>query len=690
MTPSGQGNPNKIHVSHSYEGACQAQDPAQTLSDFGEITIGESYHLIIDTNYTFTTVSISSNDKSKSGVYHFPRSSPTDPDHVGTEANVYFMSGKFGSGFYNRGNGTLSNIVLTSRVFTPQPTREPTTLPTLSPSDAPTTPTVSPTPLPTTSPSKAPTPRDLIIPTENRSPPPTPADGSLSSTTSLPTTSEESSSGDPASVFIDGTTIAIIISVLTVCCCLCCGVLIAYKRTIANTSKKYPITDYMGTEELARPQSQPNGARATGLANRGGPFPNSNPHVHPVGVPSNSHHQFTGMNGMSAMNGMNVNGGVYPQGASHIEMQMYMQQQMQQSMPHSSQHHQQQQQKVGTPYTPEGTLKNGDMKFPSVSPANRGYNGYSNPQHQIQFMSQAQKEEWERDGKRAYRPTPMGPSTEDWSSDLERDEEDYRDEQHHELAAHHQHGDYLSAAQREELRVTPQGQGPRGLRGYSDSVQSSSHQSGHHQMNVFQAPHLDAPPMPLVKMDSDEEIMNGIHTSGFIGGGDSGDYGSESTVNNQGQIHQDLQQGMAGNQYLQQGLPPPADRQHFQGGTHSSIPNLPPSTRPSQKNTMASEHKDELSQDIVHYVETEDGGGDLDLEYGDEAGDYVSPSDHGGNGPDEDIYNVAAKITIGHEHDNYDSQDDNDGNDDDDIYGDPEQGQEEYEDEYFEDEETMQ
>ena len=161
MSPSGQENPNKIHVSHSYEGACQAQDPAQTLDDFGEITIGESYHIIIDTNYTFTTVYISSNDNNKSGIYHFARAFPTDPSHIGTTANVYFMTGKFGSGFYNRGNGTFSNIVLTSRVFTSQPTREPTT-PTLNPivepsADPTTNPTVDPTTYPTADPSTDPT-----------------------------------------------------------------------------------------------------------------------------------------------------------------------------------------------------------------------------------------------------------------------------------------------------------------------------------------------------------------------------------------------------------------------------------------------------------------------------------------------------------------------------------------------------
>ena len=119
---SNTSGPPHIHISNSYGTACQAQDPTQTLTDYGEIEIGESYHIIIDTNYTFTTVSISNSDDSKTGIYPFPRAKPTLQDHIGRTANVYFMSGKFSQYPYNRGNGTFSNIVITSSIFTAVPT----------------------------------------------------------------------------------------------------------------------------------------------------------------------------------------------------------------------------------------------------------------------------------------------------------------------------------------------------------------------------------------------------------------------------------------------------------------------------------------------------------------------------------------------------------------------------------------
>merc|ERR1712083_336680 len=149
-----------------------------------------------------------------------------------------------------------------------------------------------------------------------------------------------------------------------------------------------------------------------------------------------------------------------------------------------------------------------------------------------------------------------------------------------------------------------------------------------------------------------------MQTQGYIGGGDSGDFA-------QGQYLQ--QQGNG------QGLPAPQERQHYHA--ESSIPNLPPSTRPSGKNTIVSEHKDEMDQDIVDYVETE-GGDDIghdmighEIHHDEE---YVSPQDDDGNGPDQEMYNVAARITIGNEHgmNSYDEYADHD-DDEDDIYGDP-------------------
>jgi len=150
ITPSGSNDSNTIHISASYDGGCAAQDPPQTLNEFGAITVGESYHLKISTNNTFTTVTIYSNDNGDPDtpdIYPFARASPTDPDHIGMTAIVYFMSGKFGNSYYNRGNGTFSSITITSKVFTANPTAEPTQTTNSPTTNAPTTepPTSDPT-----------------------------------------------------------------------------------------------------------------------------------------------------------------------------------------------------------------------------------------------------------------------------------------------------------------------------------------------------------------------------------------------------------------------------------------------------------------------------------------------------------------------------------------------------------------
>merc|ERR1719242_1541847 len=167
--------------------------------------------------------------------------------------------------------------------------------------------------------------------------------------------------------------------------------------------------------------------------------------------------------------------------------------------------------------------------------------------------------------------------------------------------------------------------------------------------------------------------MNEMQTRDWIAG-NSGVFGSSSSVQHQqqqqqGQIHQDLQQGQYPQEMQQQqhqGLPAPEDRHHFHGGTHSSIPNLPPSTRPSGKNTMVSEHGDVImSQDIENYMETDHGMQAAEVELEMEDG-HNSPQHDGysvnGGGPDHEMYNVAAKITIRNEFDNeyYDDEDDDD------------------------------
>jgi len=243
----------------------------------------------------------------------------------------------------------------------------------------------------------------------------------------------------------------------------------------------------------------------------------------------------------------------------------------------------------------------------------------------------------------------------------------------------------------------------RGHRGYSDSMASHSSSQHSQRMNQFQVPvvsNLDKPMMPLVNQSSEDSLMNEMQTRDWIAG-DSGVFGSSSSVQqqqHQGQIQQDLQQGQYPvqqqmQQQQHQGLPAPEDRQHFHGGTHSSIPNLPPSTRPSGKNTMVSEHGDVImSQDIENYMETDHGIQAAEVELEMEDG-HVSPQHDGysaNGGPDHEMYNVAAKITIGNEFDNEDDEYGDNGGDDDDIYGDPNQQENgqgnEYENEYYDDE----
>ena len=252
ITPRLGNDPSVIHISASYDGSCQAQDPAQTLDDFGAINIGESYHLLISTNQTFTTVTIYSNDNgdpASPNIYPFPRAFSTNADHVGTTSNVYFMSGKASTVGYNRGNGTFSNIVITSKLFTAYPTAEPSPAPSLSPTNEPTTPTVNPTVDPSLSPTPAPTPEGLVIDTTSSPTPDGAIDTTVTPTPGTSTTNDnDGAKEEDDSVFIDGTTIAIIISVCSVCCCLCCGVCIAYKRTKDKSTPKF---DYMSDDEIA-------------------------------------------------------------------------------------------------------------------------------------------------------------------------------------------------------------------------------------------------------------------------------------------------------------------------------------------------------------------------------------------------------------------------------------------------------
>lgn len=154
VTPyNGNGSIPYLHISASYGygQTCTLQDPVQTLTDFGGITIGTRYRIKITINSSHTIIFAKSRDSPyKSGTYTFPRRNHTMNHHIGQSAGVWIMSGKFGSSQYNRGHGTLSNITIISSDFvagtTPKPSQPPTS-PSTIPSPSPTT-----LPAPTTNP----------------------------------------------------------------------------------------------------------------------------------------------------------------------------------------------------------------------------------------------------------------------------------------------------------------------------------------------------------------------------------------------------------------------------------------------------------------------------------------------------------------------------------------------------------
>ena len=177
----------------------------------------------------------------------------------------------------------------------------------------------------------------------------------------------------------------------------------------------------------------------------------------------------------------------------------------------------------------------------------------------------------------------MGPDAAKQFDEVYNDE--YEDDQAH--AAKH----YLSEAQMAEMAMRKK-QTPLN-KTYSDAVDSQ-----YLNVNMNLSKNLSA--------DSDDEVVHNMQTQGYIG--DDGDDGF-----------------------------------HPQDEYHREMDHLPV----SKKSTMHSECKDELSVDIVDYVETQG-------------------ADH--NHAEEDIYDVAAKITIG-----ADDQGDDDDEDEDDIYGMPEE-----------------
>ena len=84
--------------------------------------------------------------------------SATHLDYIGEEVPVWFMTNKFSTQQYNIGNGTFSNIVISTEYETAEPTWVPTTDPSADPTVDPTKdPTKDPTSDPTTVPTPGPT-----------------------------------------------------------------------------------------------------------------------------------------------------------------------------------------------------------------------------------------------------------------------------------------------------------------------------------------------------------------------------------------------------------------------------------------------------------------------------------------------------------------------------------------------------
>ena len=146
---------DKLFVSGSDSVSCSN---VYSLEEYGTISVGESYHIFIGFNDTHFVVEMSGG--SSNWIREWDRNGTLE-SHLGDDVPIWFMSDKYGSGTYNRANGTFSNMTIISNWFTydtPMPTSEPTANPTSIPSLLPThTPTLYPTLHPTLYPTSNPT-----------------------------------------------------------------------------------------------------------------------------------------------------------------------------------------------------------------------------------------------------------------------------------------------------------------------------------------------------------------------------------------------------------------------------------------------------------------------------------------------------------------------------------------------------
>jgi len=106
------------------------------LDDYEEIESGVDHHIFI--YWDDDTFSINITGGNKDDYYRSWNKTAPRNAHMGRIVPVWWMSSKFGSTSYYRGNGTFSNITITSREFgngTFAPTTEPTTDPTTDPTE---------------------------------------------------------------------------------------------------------------------------------------------------------------------------------------------------------------------------------------------------------------------------------------------------------------------------------------------------------------------------------------------------------------------------------------------------------------------------------------------------------------------------------------------------------------------------
>ncbi len=245
-----------MHVSVSSGTSCQ---PKQSLNEYGNITIGETYYIKIEFNNTKLSVTVTGGGKPYWNQQWLRE--PRPKTDLGNTVPVWWMSNKY-SGTFQLGNGTFRNVIIKSNIFTMEPTAAPTyftTMPTITPTNNPTrvttpnpannptvteNPTIDPTiPQPTISPSTV-QPTMPTMPTiQTYNPTVNPTVSLVVSTTQgvviVTDTLDGSEFGDDfKSGALDAYgTIGIIIAAIAVFCCLFCGMIILWKNQKGNKNK---------------------------------------------------------------------------------------------------------------------------------------------------------------------------------------------------------------------------------------------------------------------------------------------------------------------------------------------------------------------------------------------------------------------------------------------------------------------